>query len=1281
MKTLRKHLCSGGMALALCMLALAARAQYSNAVLSLNPVLYYHLNETTPVPGVLWTNWGTAGNVGTLFGVNSPSFQVTPGALPAEPGNGAAGFDGTDNYAFISYSAAIDPSKGNPQAPFTIEGWYNPATSSPSGGNGSVIYFANVGGETGWNLYQDSSVGWDWQLYKNSGSNLAARVSSGSPAAAGVFSHVVLVWDGTNASEYVNGALAAGPTPAPTFVPIGYDSGGDSAWIVSIGSQNYLGPWLPVTTFWGGSAQEVAVYTNALSAATILAHYQNGTNRAPAQTYESLVTALNPLLYYRLNDPAYTDQSLMGVKPAPFQPGQPLAENLGSLGTNYDGTYEPGAMTGIPGAPYAGFGSNNYAVFFNSEPYVAYGAPDTINFTSVEIPPAVTLTNVADFTFTCWFYNNSYQGGAAEPLMCCRLAADEESAATALWSWNQTNLSTQWNGADYASSYGSLSDPPVAAWSFVAAVWTPTNTTVFVNGVATTLASGHTPIDFSTMGPIVLGDDLNIPYGQALNGLMQEVAIFTNALSLAQLQSLYNAGGQPPQAVSVTQSPPGPTNYEGQTITLAVTNYGSGPLAYQWLESGQQLTGQTGSSLVLNNVVTTNSGYYSVAVSSPYGAVTSSVVTLDVVAGPPVIVQQPTPDAVSRYPDGYVRFTVAALGSPPITYQWRFDNAPISGATSTDLTLTALTAANAGSYNVVVSNPHGSVTTSNAVLTVWAAEAQYSNAVLSLNPILYYHLNDTTPVPGNVWTNAGTAGAAGTLFGLNSPSFQVMPGALAAEPSNGAAGFDGSTMYAPLPYSPAIDPSEGDPNAPFTVEGWFNPATSTPGDGCVMNYVNMGGRTGWILYQDSSLGWDWRIYANSGGTFAARVSSGSPAPAGVFSHVVLVWDGTNASVYVNGALAAGPTPAPTFVPIGNDSGGNPARIVGLGCRSDFGYFWSGSAQEVAVYTNALSAAAIMAHYQNGTNPTPSQTYESLVGSLNPLLYWRLNDPGYTSTTGVTPVPFQPGQPTARNLGSLGTPGYDATYEPGTVAAVAGAPYARFGSNSYSVLFHGLGDAVTGDYGSVQIPALTHVTSAPNFTFTCWFYDDSFQAGDSPLIWQRGPDHTNSAMGLWFFDSAQLETMWNDQDYNSGFGNQDPPIGAWSFIASVWTPTNTTIYLNGVAKSITDTSHAPRNFSIGPIFLGADIYSDQNVNGRMQEVAMFTNALSAVQIQSLYDAVGQPPLQVVSITHSAGQLQISWQQGTLLSAPVLTGPWMPVAGATAPVYVVAPTNSQQFYRVQ
>lgn len=63
-------------------------------------------------------------------------------------------------------------------------------------------------------------------------------------------------------------------------------------------------------------------------------------------------------------------------------------------------------------------------------------------------------------------------------------------------------------------------------------------------------------------------------------------------------------------------------------------------------------------------------------------------------------------------------FTAFAIGSRPITYQWKFKGNPISQATNAVLILPSVTSVDAGEYSVLVTNPGGSLESASAVLTV-----------------------------------------------------------------------------------------------------------------------------------------------------------------------------------------------------------------------------------------------------------------------------------------------------------------------------------------------------------------------------------------------------------------------------------------------------------------------------------------------------------------------------------------------------------------------------------
>jgi hypothetical protein len=61
---------------------------------------------------------------------------------------------------------------------------------------------------------------------------------------------------------------------------------------------------------------------------------------------------------------------------------------------------------------------------------------------------------------------------------------------------------------------------------------------------------------------------------------------------------------------------------------------------------------------------------------------------------------------------------VEASGEPKPSFQWRKDGTPIAGATDSRLTIAAATPGDSGAYDVVVSNPLGSVTTEAARVSV-----------------------------------------------------------------------------------------------------------------------------------------------------------------------------------------------------------------------------------------------------------------------------------------------------------------------------------------------------------------------------------------------------------------------------------------------------------------------------------------------------------------------------------------------------------------------------------
>ena len=149
-------------------------------------------------------------------------------------------------------------------------------------------------------------------------------------------------------------------------------------------------------------------------------------------------------------------------------------------------------------------------------------------------------------------------------------------------------------------------------------------------------------------------------------------------------------------------------------------------LSYQWLYNGTNLPGATSVPWFFN-VLVSQSGTYSVTVSNSFGTVTSSNATLTVTAIS--IVGQPQNQSVLG--GATVNFSISANGQQPFAYQWLYNGTNLPGATSNPLVLTNVLVSQSGTYSVTVTNSYGTVSSSNATLTVAALSftAQPTNRI------------------------------------------------------------------------------------------------------------------------------------------------------------------------------------------------------------------------------------------------------------------------------------------------------------------------------------------------------------------------------------------------------------------------------------------------------------------------------------------------------------------------------------------------------------------------
>ncbi len=186
-----------------------------------------------------------------------------------------------------------------------------------------------------------------------------------------------------------------------------------------------------------------------------------------------------------------------------------------------------------------------------------------------------------------------------------------------------------------------------------------------------------------------------------------------NAISSAALLTL-NLFSAP----AFTISPVSQAAVIGGTVNLTAAASGNPAPAYQWRVNGANLPGATSATLTLNNVQLVDAGDYDVVATNQVGVATSSLAQLAVVtaSSPPVITLQPASQTVVV--GGSVTLNSLAVAYPAATYQWRLNGGAIAGATNATLTLTNVQAANAGQYDVVITNALGTVVTNVATLRV-----------------------------------------------------------------------------------------------------------------------------------------------------------------------------------------------------------------------------------------------------------------------------------------------------------------------------------------------------------------------------------------------------------------------------------------------------------------------------------------------------------------------------------------------------------------------------------
>lgn len=417
-------------------------------------------------------------------------------------------------------------------------------------------------------------------------------------------------------------------------------------------------------------------------------------------------------------------------------------------------------------------------------------------------------------------------------------------------------------------------------------------------------------------------------------------------------------------------------------------------------------------------------------------------------------------------------------------------------------------------------------------------------------------------------------------------------------------------------------------------------------------------------------------------------------------HLALTFDGTNANFYTNGVLAAttvlGMPQSTNTVIAPNQLGGitsatgayqfnlnssgagyvpdtvNPFCVgnnnesfsiidsgwpqtnnyTGFDCQN-----FNGALADVAVYTNALSSTTVLKHFTDASgSPT---LYTNDVLSANPPIFLRFNEPAYTEPDPSTYA-------VANSYGNMS--GAEGAYQPGVVPAVPGAFAGGLGPQSVAAQMNGFDAGVDVGQGILFGSELDPQNNPgiPSFSLAYWFKGNPADCyGRFQTIIGRGDSGWRSSMdnsGFLRWNPGNGPEIASPNNYNDGM---------WHHVVGVCDGTNATAYLYVDGQLVTsstgvgDLAGSSEDLLIG----GAPDYTTSDKNdsqqryfaGEIAEVAFFTNALTADQVDTLYDAaelgpeITQPPLSALIALGSSGSLSVSalgnaplsyqWYQGS------------------------------------
>ena len=259
------------------------------------------------------------------------------------------------------------------------------------------------------------------------------------------------------------------------------------------------------------------------------------------------------------------------------------------------------------------------------------------------------------FTVCGWLNCRNLSEGWGGNRIAYALSGDNSSGFDLVQKGNgalQIGLGVWPDSSPAISSSGKItadSNAGPANWVFFAATYDPTlasGNTKFFFGGPTNLASLDSQFDYTgsvaNAGPLTVGNASQLAFfwngtqsgsqSRVFQGLIDELQVFNQPLSLADIQSAQLNGTVPPVPAQIAQQPAPVTVFAGQPANFTIKVNGSAPITYQWQTNGVDVSNATNAVLSFPATTTAMSGTtVQVLVGNPYvDTYPSTVVTMTV---------------------------------------------------------------------------------------------------------------------------------------------------------------------------------------------------------------------------------------------------------------------------------------------------------------------------------------------------------------------------------------------------------------------------------------------------------------------------------------------------------------------------------------------------------------------------------------------------------------------------------------------------------------------------